>query len=46
MTEAPNAILQNGQQVPDFVFTKEQALLIAMPGSVAPDQVNIEIVNN
>ena len=46
LTEAPNAILQNGVQVPDFVFTKEQALLIAMPGSVAPDQVNIEIVNN
>ena len=46
LTEAPNAILQDGQQVPDFVFTKDNALLIVLPGSVAPDQVNLEIVNN
>jgi len=46
LTEAPNAILQDGVQVPDFVFTKESVLLIVLPGSVAPDQVNLEIVNN
>jgi len=43
--DEPNAILQNGQQVPSFIF-KRGALMIVMPGSVAPDQVNIELVWN
>lgn len=45
LSEAPNAVLQAGQQVPDFIFT-DGALHIAMPAGVAPDQVNIELVNN
>ncbi len=45
LSEEPNTVLQNGQQVPSFIF-KRGALMIAMPGGVAPDQVNLELVNN
>lgn len=45
LSEKPNAVLQGGQQVPSYIFNNG-ALLIAMPGQIAPDQVQIEIVNN
>lgn len=44
-SEMPNAILQNGQQVPDYFFQKG-SLMIAMPGSTAPHEVNLEFVFN
>ncbi len=45
LTEEPNSVLQNGAQVPSFIF-KNGALLVAMPSGIAPDQVNIEIDYN
>jgi mannosyl-oligosaccharide alpha-1,3-glucosidase len=44
LSEEPNEVLQDGQEVPSYIF-KRGALMIVLPGGVAPDQVNIELVN-
>jgi len=37
-------VLQNGQQIADFAFTTESALLIAMPDGVDPASVSLSLV--
>lgn len=42
-SEEPNAVLQNGIEVPSFLWNKE-ALNVILPSGTAPDEVNLEIV--
>ena len=45
LTEEPNTVLQGGQQVPSMNY-QDGTLTLVLPGGIAPDQVNLELVYN